>query len=277
MAKQLTEDALIQVDAVNTLIRLGLTLNQARIYLALVSLESASADAVSKTSKIARQDIYRVMPTLKRTGLVEEIIATPTIFKPIQITDALKILLERRNKETSELLVQTEEIGKNFKGTIMLPPAEGHQFILVPSKEALLLKLKQLIESAQESIWLMIPIKKLLPWLFANSEALEKAVYRNVSIRIITEQSEEEQLFANRKFACMKEASFEVRYITTPLTTCFGINDEQEILVSTSAKSGPVESPALWSNNSGLIELGKKYFEQTWKSQNPTALEALRA
>ncbi len=272
MAEQSTEDTLIQGDAVNTLTRLGLTLNQARVYLALVSLESASAEAVSKVSKIARQDIYRVMPTLKRIGIVEEIIATPAIFKPMQINEALKILLERRNKETTELLIKTEEIGKKFKSTIKLPQSGEHQFVLVPSKEALLLKLKRLIESAQVSIRLMIPIKKLLPWLFTNSEALEKALRKNVSIRIITEHSEEEQVLANSTFARVKGARFEVRYITTPLTTCFGINDEQEFLVSTSASSGPVDAPALWSNNSGLIELGKNYFEQTWKISKPYSL-----
>ena len=269
MGMQSSEEDFMQVDAVGTLTRLGLTFNQARTFIALVKLELASAEAVSKTAKIARQDIYRVMPTLEKIGLVEEIIAIPTIFKPLPLMDALKILIERRNRETADLLVKAEEIGKNFKGTTIVSTGEGHQFVLVPCKEALLRKIRRMTENAQKSISLMIPTKRFLPWLFKNLDILEKAIRRNVSIRIITERSEEEQLLMDSAQSLIKEACFEIRYATTPIATCFGINDEQEILVSTSTETGPLESPALWSNNSSLIELGKKCFEQTWKISKP--------
>jgi sugar-specific transcriptional regulator TrmB len=40
----------------------GLSVNEARIYLALLQLRRASARAISKLSDVPRQEIYRVLP-----------------------------------------------------------------------------------------------------------------------------------------------------------------------------------------------------------------------
>jgi DNA polymerase III alpha subunit len=54
---------------------LGLTLLQAKIYLALSKTGKATIKTISKASNSARQDIYRIMPTLQKLGLAEKIIA----------------------------------------------------------------------------------------------------------------------------------------------------------------------------------------------------------
>ncbi len=46
------------------LIEVGLTSNQAKVYLTLVQQKSAPAVTISKVSKIARAEVYRILASL---------------------------------------------------------------------------------------------------------------------------------------------------------------------------------------------------------------------
>jgi len=53
-------------ERIETLTSLGLTLNQARAYLSLLQLGPVGAKELAESSKITRQDIYRVMLASKK-------------------------------------------------------------------------------------------------------------------------------------------------------------------------------------------------------------------
>jgi sugar-specific transcriptional regulator TrmB len=72
---------------------LGLTTLQAKTYLAIAILEKATVKTISKTAKIARQEIYRVTSELQEKGLIEKIIATPVEYRAIPVHDAINVLL----------------------------------------------------------------------------------------------------------------------------------------------------------------------------------------
>jgi len=70
------------METIDTLIELGLTLNQARIYVALLHSEKpVTAKEISKITDITRQDVYRILPNLQKTGLLEKTITAPAMFK----------------------------------------------------------------------------------------------------------------------------------------------------------------------------------------------------
>jgi len=59
------------------LIGLGLSLNQARVYLAILQLQK-TAGQIAKFSKVRREDVYRILPTLEKMGLIERWLGKPT-------------------------------------------------------------------------------------------------------------------------------------------------------------------------------------------------------
>ena len=75
------------------LLGLGLSLNQARVYLAILKLEKTTVGQVAKFSKVRREDVYRILPTLEKLGLVERLIGKPTEVRATLISDALKSLV----------------------------------------------------------------------------------------------------------------------------------------------------------------------------------------
>ena len=56
---------------IQTLIRLGFTGNQAKVYLALVDREFSAVKEIQKTSNVPRQEIYKILSALQEMGLLQ--------------------------------------------------------------------------------------------------------------------------------------------------------------------------------------------------------------
>ena len=56
------------------LLGLGLTLNQAKVYLAVIKLEKTTVGQVANFSKVRREDVYRILPSLEKMGLIERLL-----------------------------------------------------------------------------------------------------------------------------------------------------------------------------------------------------------
>jgi sugar-specific transcriptional regulator TrmB len=99
---------------VETLVKLGLTSLQARIYLTVLTLQKANVGKISNTAEIARPDVYRVLPTLEKLGLVRKVLASPIMFEPTPLKDACTLLLQRKKEEYSEACERSMTLIKEF-------------------------------------------------------------------------------------------------------------------------------------------------------------------
>ena len=81
------------------LLGLGLTLNQAKVYLAVIKLEKTTVGQVASFSKVRREDVYRILPSLEKMGLVERLLGKPTEIRATRISDAFKPLGCRRKRQ----------------------------------------------------------------------------------------------------------------------------------------------------------------------------------
>lgn len=82
---------------------LGLGLSEAKVFSALSKLGASTAGTISKTSGVAREFVYRIMPNLMKKGLVEKIITSPEKFKAVPMKNAYTILLRRKEEENRKL------------------------------------------------------------------------------------------------------------------------------------------------------------------------------
>lgn len=251
--------------------RLGLTITQAKAYLALCRTGTSPPKTISKESGIARQDIYRILDELRELGLVEKALTTPTMFKAIPLQDALLTLLERRVKETSELQARARELLSHFKENHSKTALqqEEPQFVLISEKEWTLKKRKQIIETAQTNMDVVTPWKRYAPARLAYPEEHKKAVERGVKIRFITEKPEGETSLGQAKEIVQvfgENPSVEVRYSRTPVLTAVAMWDKKEVVVFTLPMAVLGKSPALWSSNPSLVHLVQNYFEMIWSA-----------
>jgi len=264
-------------ERVQTLTRLGLTSCQARVYLALAHSGMSTAKTISKVSKVTREDVYRILPQLQKLGLVEKAITAPTMFKVIPIQDGLSILMERKIEETDELQKKTKELLQKFKenNAKTTLQEEEPQLTLIPEKEAILLRTRDLIENAQTSIDVVTSWKRFPHGMRVYAEALKKALKRGVKIRIVIEQPEDENSLLKTIQAFNENLSFNVRYIPTNPTSVVMVYDEKEVFIVTSPTALILESPALWSNSLSLVRLAQNYFDIVWATSVRDEYEGL--
>jgi sugar-specific transcriptional regulator TrmB len=248
--------------------RLGLTINQARVYLALVNRGFVAAKEISEISNIAKQDVYRVIPQLQKLGLVEKLIASPNLFKANQPEEALSVLLEYKEKETSvlhnEALKLIDKLTQKTKNTTTKENA--FQFSIITGKKAIIARSRKAIAEANDSICVVTPWKNSL-MNKQNFLALSKlALDRKVKIRFMlhVHRTEIDAFLRNMKFLS-EDSRFDARLLFAGEPISFSVFDKEQVFFSTQ-KDVLGNAPILWSNNPNFAALAKNYFDILWEA-----------
>ena len=93
------------------LLGLGLSLNQARVYLAILKLEKTTVGQVAKVSKVRREEVYRLLPALEKMGLVERLLGKPSEVRATLISDSLASLVTEEKNRSDERLSGMRSFG----------------------------------------------------------------------------------------------------------------------------------------------------------------------
>ncbi len=257
---------LFKEDEMQFLIRLGLSLPQARVFLALTRLNRAvPARTVSAFSKVARHDVYRILAELYEKGLIEKDINTPTRFRA-NFANGISILLEHRNKEGSELQTKAMEFFHRHRdktAEATLQEEETH-FFLLPGKGAFLQRQREMLKKAQISINAVTTLKRFQSIVSINGEDIKQALKRGVQLRVVIQKPEDENSRIETVNAFKRNPLFRVRYSHTPPRTILAIIDKKEVTIVTLKEANLDASPSLWSNNPSLIEIAQDSFEKMW-------------
>ena len=242
----------------------GLTFNEARVFLTLTLLGTANVKEISKASNVAREAVYRVLPKLQKLGLVEKEITWPTRFTAITLDDAVTVLLALRNKETRHLQEKVKVLLRLKSKKVKMEPLEDSKFLLIPAKKMLISKIRDELDKAQKSISVVTSNKRLLGAMDIFSEAISKALSRGVKFRIITNKVNGVLSPAILEVG-NNDSCIEIRYALSDPKCAASIFDKKKLLIITKpAVELCCESPALWSNNSNLVNIVEDYFEILW-------------
>ncbi len=252
---------MIQDEHIQTLIGLRLTLLQAKIYLNLAKLEKADVKTLSKASNVARQDIYRIMPTLQKLGLTEKIIAKPTMYRATPIKEGLSILLQNRKTEIAELQKKTSSLIETFqaKNTKIDPKDETHFVITSEITRFLKIHRKQ-AQKVQERVDIMIPVITFPSKVYEDCIHLKGPLKRGVKVRLIAPDPAKETTQPPWQVLA-KNPLFEIKYLASPPNFGMHIFDRKEVTLQVSAKG---ILPSLWTNNPTVVELASSYFNCMW-------------
>jgi sugar-specific transcriptional regulator TrmB len=247
---------------VQTLMKFGLTATQAKAYLCLNAMGTSEAKSIVQTSKIPRQDIYRILDELFEKGLVEKVFAKPVEFRAISPGECLKLLVQRRTNETENLKNEASKVFDACHTAVKKRKTESRT-VLVPPREPVLSKAAELIVSLKKSLFVLAPPHKLFPWIFAHQELFEEAIRRNVMLRFVTMKTERGALpkFLGRS---RSGSLLETRFVLERPSLSFGIYDDRTVILELSADDGYLESQAIVSDNQCLVGLASVCFESMW-------------
>ena len=254
-------------EEVQTLQSLGLTFDQAKVYLALARSGLSTAKTISNASQVTLQDVYRVMPALQKLGLIERAVTVPVKFQATPLQLGFSILLNRRSEATHSLKTEAERIMRNFvkNNGRTTNQEEESKFVLIPRGEAASERVKLSIENSHAYINIVTPIVRVSRTVSKYGDELKKAMSRDVKIKIITEKPENNNKLLKNVANSMKDPACEIKCNANHPIVVLAICDDKETLIGTLPAARVKGAPELlFSTNSILVELSKNYFDMLW-------------
>jgi len=95
--------------------RLGLTLNESKVYIYLNKNGSKKAKEIAQNQKIRRTQTYHLLTALQNKGIVTVISGTPAKFKGIEFEKVLNIFIKNELKKIEELQLMRDELSESWK------------------------------------------------------------------------------------------------------------------------------------------------------------------
>jgi sugar-specific transcriptional regulator TrmB len=260
---------LIPQEYVEILVELGLTHTEAKVYLALLCLNDATARKIHTELNTARQDVYPILSDLEKKGLIEKVIAKPTRFRPIPAKDAISILLQKRKQQYRRLRKKAIQHFSNFNIACIdrLPLDKNVRFVLLSKNETSptghIDKPGKAVDGAKKNVMGLITLGLFMKVKLSDESIWKNAVERGVKFKFIISVHSNEQAELSLDPVLKNTDSFKVRWMRTGLQATVLLVDEREAFCRIGVN---VENPVLWSLNANFVALIKDYLTMKWKS-----------
>lgn len=258
-------------DSIKTLSDFGLTPYEARIYIAIVKLGLTTARKIAKVADIRREEVYRTLPKLENTGLVERVLGRPVKVKALPIEDALSLLVNRKEevarREIRELTEKREKLLETFRADIQDTQMneEGAHFTLISEREAVSKRIISLIGHSRNAVDFVDSFENAFRFVLTYSDSLNEAMKRNVDVRIITEHPDNADLIPDALRKHVPDNTFTIRYCED-LPSQYVLFDNQQALITTSAGSTLAESKFLWTDDPSLVGIIQRDFDELFRA-----------
>jgi len=243
--------------------KLGLSYLQAKAYLALVKCGSrpTTIGNLSKLSNIVRQDLYRILPTLQKMGLVEKILSNPMLYQALSLQIGLSKLMAEKKIEfnkTQEMaisLIDTFQTNENRNDI-----EDSEQFIILSEVKSFIEKIKKEIAASECSIDFLYKTNRFSILSFYNIGLIEKAAKKGVKIRILLRDKIADVTKLRSIIALGKMNGVEIRFSEEIPVGGLAIFDNKRIFFRIANTIGD----ALCTKNFNTVKLGSVFFEKMW-------------
>jgi sugar-specific transcriptional regulator TrmB len=251
---------------IQTLIKLGLTPSQAKIYLTLISLGVANAKKIAQTTGIDRGEVYRQLERLQEKALIEKILNVPYEYKPMPLNEALQLLIQQKNRENAEIQQKAETLSKKASQMDTVKKEEWG-ISIIPKDDYRKHWSVRSFEFVHKEIMWYTPIRRLPVAMNYYYEPIKKILDKDIKWRIIAElnkPTDDVLRFIQRHVD--KYPNFAVRFVNPTLFVSFTIYDDKKLNFSIEPITGLANSQILYTDNEQVIKVIKDYFELKWNS-----------
>jgi sugar-specific transcriptional regulator TrmB len=267
------EILLVNEDYVQTIVKLGLSISQAKIFLTLICMGAANAKQICQTVKMDNADVYRHLEALQKKGLVEKVLKFPYEYKAIALNESLKILMKEKDEEDRRIQRKAKALLKNLTMT----PIQEKDFKLsiIPQKIAA----KRFVTTEHKNmkeVYLYSQIETFPRWIFKFGRFWKEGIGRNNgqvhAIAELNNPADADNIVKYIKEYSQKNSFFNCRFTRSRLLITFGVQifrvqkekDEALFIYTESATAHEVKE-ILWTNNPLLLNAYKELFELKWK------------
>lgn len=260
---------MVSSDGFKTLVRFGLTVNQAKIYLTMVQSKAETIKAISKLSNIPLESIYRAMPGLEEKNIVEKMLTTPIKYKAMPIFEAITLLKTRDEQERSELYKEAETLSRVFSTKNLVTSVDGKESetSLISGFHGFVKKLDEALENAKYSFKGITYSKAFRNGMFNGNKYFESLVRRGIECHHLVYQSGETKLIELGDNHLLNNPLW-VRKVISPIPIELILVDQKQLFIALTPQEMGKDYVGLRTTNPCLLAFGDNYFELLWKNTN---------
>jgi DNA-binding response OmpR family regulator len=262
-------------EMVEELATFGLTTNQAKVYVTLVSVGLASASEIAKTAGIRREEVYRITCELEEIGIITRKIDKPHKFSAFPPEDATLLLikskLSKAAQEIDVLDAKRNTIASNLKKFELLPTKIATSIDTIPATENLSIRLIRMAKRAKKNIDAILSYNSVLQIYWAQENyrsdqrkncTEETQIPAPAKVRIITESRAYADQSSIIKQLSLLGCNVSVKYIDHVPFSAFIIDDTEALWGRFDLKDD--NNHNLWANDQVQITILKTAFESLW-------------
>lgn len=256
---------------------MGLTQTQARIYISNFQTGPATVKQIGIVAEIAREDVYRVLPSLITMGLTKKHLTSPTMYESVEPKHAIDILLKTKQDDYIKAKQKSQgflkRLGKQSKSRFLND--EKTVWVYRNKKSPVDPKAVESVKYAQKSIDFTTTYT-----LFTHSmnnqflkdwiTELYRAVNRGIIIRMALNMPKTGKpvnkisFLVSQSNGLVRHENFKIKYLEAAPECIVLIVDDKKCLIETSPEDNEEVSPFLWTSNPVLVKLASTYFRETW-------------
>jgi len=257
----------VDEEYINTyLMKLGLTKYEARIYTALVKKGQRTASEVSFLGKIPRPKTYGSIKSLERKGFLKVIPTKPERYSAVSPNKMLLPLLEKMTEDVEGCNKVLENLALSFESSKyihMEEPYETRELWVVRGRENIRKKIVKMVDEAKDSVFNVTSANGIIRFYKSYSDVFEKAVKRNLDVRIIAPVTPENK-------SSLKELKEILKVKTTdlPLPKYVCADDNEIIFVDAIPDDHDVREGrdiGSWTDDPFLVRIHRESFLKLWR------------
>jgi len=235
--------------------KFGLTKNEAKIYIALLTLKEARASEVAKETSIPRNKIYEIVEGLSKKGFVEILPEKVLRYKALPFESAFDYYIQRYQRRIKSLQESKEKINEYLKKAVVSKKGEEQgYFAVIRSKSIIYKKIEEMLSKADKNCTMMINSSDIRRLTYSVKDASKK-----IKIQVLS------PINADNRHLAKKWLSFaELRHYEAENNVKIVIIDDSEILVFQT--NVPM---ALYSNDPQFVAMLISFVGSIWENSPP--------
>ena len=258
---------LIDEEDIRFLTEIGFTKTQANLYLTLLKTGETDARTLSKNTGMPKPEIYRTVKELEKKGLVEKELTAPSKFIATPIQFGLQILMDQRVQQCKNVQRKMKAfLRKKQACRLEAPKEKEYKLIVIEGKDRIVQTIKLEHDTAQRSVEIISTLQRWFQILDSSLESHLKALERKVKYRVVVEKPLRKITFPENAKALLSKPNFELRVSEGPLMNNEAIFDDNEATINFFEGKPLGESPIIWTNHPGVIQMCRDHFDKVWKS-----------
>lgn len=260
----------------HTLLKLGLSKNEVRVYLYLARYGERKASEISEALCLHRTETYRILRDLEKRGMVSSVFEKPLKFIATPFEKAIDLLIEAK-KLKIKLLERKKKSLVDVWLTLPRPniaPERKEVFQILEGDEQIDLKADEILENAKKELLVFAPEGDLSRFYYSGFlDKLEKSAKKSMGVMLLTNHSSKSRFFVDKTKLNAKYSASEIEDLPS-----FIIADHEHLLLSIrkteddsseEARARRGKIAALWTNYGAFIKALGKLFTELWKTEVP--------